>query len=299
MYAQKRHIRRINLAREILRIAHRSGWRKGHHLTESLLCRELGVSRSPVRAALAVLEEWDSVSRKPNRGHFLACDGEELLSRGRETPISVEDELMLHLIRERLGGKLSDTFTQHEIGNTFDRPRSIVESALSKMAVEGLIERRKGRGWQFLPTFESAASRDHSYRFRSVIEPAAILLPQFEVDQAALARCRLAHSDLLNSAKTRNVAPGWIYRIDAEFHELLAAFSGNAFFLQAIQHQNRLRRILEYHGSANRRRVAEWVGEHLAIIEALERGRMDQASERMLSHLRKASISVNSIDDKA
>ena len=296
MHVKRRHIRRINLAREILRIAHQSGWKRGHHLTEPLLCRELGVSRSPVRSALSLLREWKSVSHRPNQGHFLTRDSEELLSRGKEAPFSVEDELMLHFIRERLGGKLPDMFTQEEIENTFGKPRSTVESALSKMAAEGLIEKCNGQGWQFLPTLESTASREHSYRFRSVIEPAAILLPQFKVDHAALVFCRLAHSDLLTGTKAGNVAPGWTYRIDAEFHELLASFSGNVFFLQAVQHQNRLRRILEYHGSANRRRVAEWVGEHLAIIEALECGRMEQASERMLLHLRKAYMSITSID---
>ena len=37
-----------------------------------------------------------------------------------------------------------------------------------------------------------------------------------------------------------------IFETDAEFHELLAEASGNLFVLQAIQQQNRLRRLLEF-----------------------------------------------------
>ena len=62
----------------------------------------------------------------------------------------------------------------------------------------------------------------------------------------------------------------------------------NGFFIQAIQQQNRLRRLMEYRGYENRRRVRIWVKEHLAIIEALKVSKCGRASQLMHEHLEKA-----------
>ena len=95
--------------------------------------------------------------------------------------------------------------------------------------------------------------------------------------------------DLLKSAKGVTEPPAWIYQVDVDFHEMIASFANNAFFLQAIQNQNRLRRLMEFRGYSNRRRIADWCHEHLAIIDALERGQVDRAAELMRTHLDAAS----------
>jgi DNA-binding GntR family transcriptional regulator len=69
---------------------------------------------------------------------------------------------------------------------------------------------------------------------------------------------------------------------------MCAEFCGNAFFVQAIQHQNRLRRLLEFGSYFNRRRVQDWCREHLAIIEAIATGDLGQASAKMRLHLEQA-----------
>jgi DNA-binding GntR family transcriptional regulator len=79
-----------------------------------------------------------------------------------------------------------------------------------------------------------------------------------------------------------------LYALDVEFHEMLAGFTQNSFFLQAIQQQNRMRRLLEYKGYGDRRRVRDWVKEHLAIIEALRAGRVEAAAEHLATHLDRA-----------
>jgi DNA-binding GntR family transcriptional regulator len=66
---------------------------------------------------------------------------------------------------------------------------------------------------------------------------------------------------------------------------MLAEFSGNTFLAQAIQQQNRLRRLLEFGGYANRRRIREWCGEHLAIMDAVVEGDMARSAELMRTHL--------------
>lgn len=299
MGTDKRGIRRIQLAQRILQVASTGGWRKGRHLTELELCDLLEVSRSPVRAALAQLDEWGAVTKKPNQGYFLERDADQLLGVGAETPPSAEDSLYLRIIQARLGGNMADVMTQVEIMSEFDASRKAAENVLSRMSEEGLLERLPGRGWRFLPAFDENLSWEKGYEFRLIIEPAGILLPSFEIDTEKLTACRLAHQDLINTVRAGNEVAAWIYEIDSHFHELIASFTQNGFFVQAIQNQNRLRRLMEYQGYSNRRRIIDWCNEHLAIIDALERGRNERASELMRAHLANASTTVPTLETLA
>ncbi len=99
---------------------------------------------------------------------------------------------------------------------------------------------------------------------------------------------RRAHLGLLTALAGQAVPRQRTYEIDSGFHEMIAEFSQNPFFLIAIRHQDRLRRLFEFRVNADSARVAAWCHEHLAIIEALERNKRGAASERMQLHLTKA-----------
>jgi DNA-binding GntR family transcriptional regulator len=149
--------------------------------------------------------------------------------------------------------------------------------------------RNKGHGWTFLPTLDSAATLSNSYDFRLTIEPALFLLPSFKPDEAALERVRLQHVDFVSLRDPVAAGGSALFHTDASFHEMLAAMSGNAFFLQAIQQQNRLRRLLEFSSYTNRRRVRAWLKEHLEIIEAVSEDDLARASRLMRQHLTHAT----------
>lgn len=289
MATNKREARKIQLAQQVLQVASQAGWQRGRHLTEMELSEALGVSRSPIRSALSLLEEWGAASRRPNQGYFLERDGEELLAFGNETPKTPEDDLYITIIDACMDQRLESVFTQVDIMNAFGAQRAAVERVLWQMSEEGLIERQKGRGWQFLPSFDDLLSWQKGYQFRLIIEPTAILLPEFEVDIGKLTACRLAHQDLISAVSAGRDVAMWIYETDSNFHELVVSFSRNGFFTQAVQHQNRLRRLMEYRGYSNRGRIIDWCNEHLAIIDALERSQFKRASNLMYEHLLSAS----------
>ena len=79
------------------------------------------------------------------------------------------------------------------------------------------------------------------------------------------------------------------FESNAQFHELLAAASGNTYILQAVQQQNRLRRLTEFHSVNNVERVKVSCREHLAILDALEQGDNEWASTLLHRHLEVAS----------
>src|SRR3984885_13890447 len=104
------------------------------------------------------------------------------------------------------------------------------------------------------------------------LEPSGFLLPTFKPDHAAIERMRLQHLYLASHPDITAVNSMQLFATDAAFHEMCAEASGSAFFAQAIQSQNRLRRLLEFGSYFDSRRVREWCREHLGIIEAIASG---------------------------
>jgi len=114
----------------------------------------------------------------------------------------------------------------------------------AKDADEGIVTKNKGHGWTFLPAINTELSVRNSYDFRRTLEPSGILLDSFRVQPTALDRLRAAHLALLSRADTASGTQ--LFYLDTEFHETIASFTHNSFFIQAIQQQNRLRRLMEY-----------------------------------------------------
>jgi DNA-binding GntR family transcriptional regulator len=160
-------------------------------------------------------------------------------------------------------------------GQSPPSPAAALTRILSRLAEDGLIAKNKGHGCTFLPTFDSLVSLKGSYEFRLTLEPACFLLPTFKPDLAAIERMRLQHLYLISDPDIATVSGAQLFETDAAFHEMCAEFCGNAFFVQAIQHQNRLRRLLEFGSYANSRRVQDWCREHVTIIEAIRNRRSE------------------------
>jgi len=96
------------------------------------------------------------------------------------------------------------------------------------------------------------------------------------------------HARIVQQTQNSRIESEPVVRADRESiaqNLVLAKFSGNTFLAQAIQQQNRLRRLLEFGGFANRRRIREWCSEHLAIMDAVVEGDMARSADLMRTHL--------------
>ncbi len=279
---------RYRLANQILDLARDARFEPGHHMREQRLGDMIGVSRTPVRSALLLLAERGIVEARKNQGFFLKALPEELQRIEVEIPTTADQDLYSRIVEERLSGALAETFTQSDIARRFDVDRILLQKTLTNLVNDGLLARNSGRGWTFLPTLDTQVALRNSYDFRKTIEPSGFLLSSFRHDPAALERSRLQHLYLEAHPDIGSVDPRQLFETDANFHEMIAEFSGNIFFLQAIQQQNRLRRLLEFGGYTNRRRVKDWCREHVAIIEAVGLGELERAAELMAAHLKTA-----------
>ncbi|MFP3711776.1 GntR family transcriptional regulator, partial [Paraburkholderia sp. SIMBA_009] len=75
-----------------------------------------------------------------------------------------QDELYRRLIADRATRVLPDQFTERELLQRYPAPRSVLAKALLQLSADGLLEKRKGHGWQFAPSLENREALDESYR---------------------------------------------------------------------------------------------------------------------------------------
>ncbi len=279
---------RADLPRRILSIAQARGLKPGARLTELGLAGDLNVSRTPIRQALQTLEDEGWVAPGPSRGYVLRRAVRSLPAE-RNGEDDAEGGLYVAIAGDRLAGKLADSVSESDMLRRYDVPRSLLLRVLGRLAEGGVIERRPGYGWQFRPTIDDAASHQESYRFRLLIEPAALLEPGFRLDRTWLADMRQQHQRAL-ARPWRATSSIAFYEMNAAFHEGLAAASGNRFLLLAMQQQNRLRRFSNVAWTYGHARVAENCREHLAMLDRLEAGDNEIAALMMRRHLEGAAV---------
>lgn len=270
------------LARKILRLLKDEGAAAGHHLVELDLCEAFGVSRTPVRGALKLLAADGILTSRGGRGFVLA----RLPAAAEEDERSAEDEedqrLFEALATARAAGQLADQFTQQEVVRRFGAKLGAVMRVLRHLGELGLVERKPGNGWAFVP--DPARILNESYAFRRALEPQMLLQPGFKLDRAWAERARERHTKLRK--KPWKPGDGVIFHaVNAEFHEQLARSSGNRAMLKAVQRQGQLRDFLIGQWDYPMEQVHSAIDDHLEILAALEAGYADKAAALMLHHL--------------
>lgn len=278
-----------NVVARIVDYVQREHLRAGHRLTEHGLAAEVGVSRSPIRAALRVLAEQGVVVAAGKKGCYLARDAGKLRDLDLSLPKPSDERLYERIARDRMRNRLPEQFTEAEFMRRYGVSRAPLVRALTRLSQEGFVQRSAGHGWLFLPVLNTEQDYVASYRFRMIIEPAGLLEPTFAPDRERLERSREAHGRMLVLADGDRLDGREIFRTNAEFHEMLAGFSGNRFILQAVQQQNRLRQLSEYYVYEDVSRVRSLCHEHFGIMSAVLDGDLVWAASLLRRHLEIAS----------
>lgn len=277
---------------------HAQGLEAGAHITESGLAEALNVSRTPVRAALEQLAEEGVVAAAgPRRGYYVAASAERIGALARQNGAGDDEEaLYLAIAQDFLAHRIPEQFTEADLLRHYGIGRGLLSRVLRRMASDRVIERTPGYGWRFEPMLKSVEAHDESYRFRMVIEPAALQEPGFVLDPVWAARTRREHEATLAMPPGR-VSMVRFFEMNADFHETLAACSGNIFFHRAMQQQNQIRRFQNYSWTYGDDRIATACREHLAILDALEKGDNHWAATLMRRHLELAGQLKPSLDE--
>lgn len=279
------------LAKQIVRYIHSNNLPPGTPLPEVKLAAEFNVSRTPVRAALGSLAASGVVESTSQRGYVVAKTVAEIAATPDDADESDDDALYLKITTAYMEERLDEQFTEADVMRRFNVRHGLLNRVLQRMAADLVIERNPGHGWRFAPVFKSDEADAGSYRFRTIIEPAALLEPGYTLDRARAQIVRREHEAIiaLPREKLSQVRLFHFYDMNAEFHELIAAGSGNGFLLQAVQQQNRLRRLLIYRWDYPFERMVESCKEHMELLTAVEKGEMEWASTLMRRHLELAA----------
>lgn len=291
--------RAFQLAQEITELASRANWHKGRHVTELELASALSVSRTPIRAALKLLQQHGCMETRPNRGFFLLKDGQSLTGFVPVAPVTADEFLQQHIISDHASGRLPASFTIALLAERYGARRATLDKILGRLAAESLVTREAGHQWRFAASLEGEAGVRASYEVRLLLEPQALLLDGTAIELHTVQEQYRRHEHVLAEIRNasrwrRSPSPSSVVALDADFHESVAGFSGNPFVVGVVRQQNALRRLLEFDSYHDVERVTAWVLEHLSILDALAASKPKLASQRLHDHLaRAATVAAN------
>jgi len=249
-------------------------------LRESALARMLGVSRTPVRAALHDLVSIGILQARASGGYTVV----KIPSADAPTPPStaLADGPYSRMLRDIILNAVPAPVSESELMRRYEAGRGEILKALRRLVREGLAEPLAGRGWSFIPFGRDQMMR--SYHLRLILEPSILLDPGYRADRDALLTTRSDHEAALPLLGRRRAGYD-MFEIDADFHELLARGSGNELIVDIIRRQNRIRRLAEYVSYSRVGRIRQSMMEHISIIDAILESRLGEASRLLQVHL--------------
>ena len=276
------------LTLEIIKYLRLENIEKNTKITERGLAEKLGVSRSPIRSAFKQLEEMRIVEPRPKGGYCLAIEKDKLDEFIILEPSGPAENLYHQITQDQISGELPIDFLEKDLIEKYTVPRNLLLKTLSRMANEGLIERKLGRGWSCLPIIATDEADKKSYEYRLAIEPNILRASTFKIDIERLDKCLDVHIKM-SEGQLKTLPSNQIFEINADFHQMLADFSHNIFFKEAVRKQNQLRRLMESKSISNQERMQEACFEHIKILNALKSGQNEVAANLMIYHLIRAS----------
>jgi DNA-binding GntR family transcriptional regulator len=178
-----------------------------------------------------------------------------------------------------------DIIVEMRLADLLGVSRTPLREALQKLEGEGLVVRN---GRSFVVRSVGLAEYLQSLKVREILEGEAAALSAGRVPQHAIAKVR-ANIDALLGAPVYLPKEHW--QSDDEVHALISDYCGNPVMGRMIQGLRMVTRLYETSNLADR--LMPDATEHLAIIEALERGDARLGRQKAQAHLKslyKASI---------
>lgn len=288
----------LKLSQEIIDLCRREGYAVGYRLTERNLATRLGVSRSPVRAALQYLSSQNIVTFEPGSGYSLQHSGSKLERHLLNVPRPTDEDIYLAILKDRFAGRLARQVSEADLMRRYSVARGALQKVLLRLAREGFAHRGHGHGWIFHEMLNTVQAYRASYEIRIAVEPAAILSSNFELDNPRFNRLLKTHQQLGDDRGNKEMTRAKVFELDAELHEAIALCSANQFFVETVRYHNQLRRIVEYESFAANERMDESNWEHVQIIQTLLAGDVEWAAAAMTQHLKLARNSIEVFPDQ-
>lgn len=279
----------LKLARQIIDFALETGLGEGGHLPESVLSEACGVSRTPIRSALKILEENGIVKKRNEGGYFLDGRPEAIAVEGISDLEAMDRSVAARILSDRTERRIADLQSVSALVRRYDLPRSSVLNALKVLASDGIVVQMPGRAWAFQPMLDTPNALDESLAFRLTLEPQSIIAPGFKMDSQKTGLMRQQTEEFLSRPDGQLSALAFL-NLDCAFHSFIAESSGNRFARGTLLAHQRLRKTTQKDHVIPDFRLRQSLEEHLDILDSLERQQMQLAADQMVLHLRRSQI---------
>ena len=201
----------------------------------------------------------------------------EVATPATDRSSAIYEGLRRAIIDQALGP--GDKLPEDAIGESFDVSRTLVRSALTRLAAEGLVDLRRNKG-AVVASPSLAEARD-IFDVRRQLEDLVTqrLAGRLTPEQVAQLKAHVAREQV---AKGRG-GPESV-RLAGEFHALLASMSGNVLLMRYVgELVSRSSLILALYGRPHSSECA--ANEHAELIEALVGSDVEKARSLMDHHL--------------
>ena len=279
----------LKLARQILDVVQERGLGEGDHLPEAALADACGVSRTPIRSALKLLEKKDIVRRRDEGGFHLNALPDSPAPDGLPIIEEAEDALAARILSDRAERRITDVQSVSALVRRYDASRSAVLNALKILSGDGIVAQLPGRSWAFQPILDTPQALDESLAFRLMLEPQAILAPGFDLDSSRTRIIRQQTEEFLGR-RDGSLSSMAFLTLDCAFHSFIAECSGNRFARGALLAHQRLRQTTQKEHVITDFRLRQSLEEHLDILDSLERMQHQLAADQMVLHLHRSQI---------
>lgn len=252
----------------------------GDSLNESSLAQQFEVSRTPMRAVLTYMSVLGITKAVPYKGFVLQLDAQSIKTQDKSSSEeSRQEKLYLRVLMDLFFGEIEAAFSEKELQEGYNATRGEVQNVLRLLESDGILRRSPGYKWHLEGVLNTLERHTESYRCRLIFEPAALLEPSWSLDLNALEGCRERHLQAIDNPKA--VSASDLFNLSAEFHELLAACSGNRFLLSYMQQHNRMRKATDLVSMHIQSSVSKSCQRRLDIIELVLEGRNQDASKKL------------------
>lgn len=202
------------------------------------------------------------------------------------------DAFTQHVLAEDL--KAGQFVSQRQLVALTGLPLGAIRELIPRLEAEGLIVTVPQRGMQVAQA--DIGLIRNAFQFRLILEREAVATFARKASDAAVAKERAAHDEIVARAHS-NVDQSLIddaQDVDRAFHETVIDHLGNDIVSQAYRvNWIKIRLVRQSETSLDASRILPVMGEHLAVVAAIERRDVEQAvaaAEAHIAHARARAL---------
>ncbi|NEJ71422.1 GntR family transcriptional regulator [Rhizobium phaseoli] len=254
--------------------------------SENALRAQLGVSRTTVRKVLAGMSARGIIVSEAH-GRIIRQQPRQTERYPKEETLAISEQVETSFMEWMLRGDASPgtEINEAELARKFGVATTIVREFLNRFQKYGLIEKRPNAGWVFKGFTASFALELFEIREMFEMRSARLFatLPHGSPIWKQVRAVRAAHLELLADIDARFQD---FSELDSRFHRLITAVAPNRFI---ESFQDVIAMVFHYHYQWNKRderaRNEVAIGEHIALIDALESRDITLIDHACRSHL--------------